>query len=99
MDDGHDATGIEPTKRGFQSFEHAAADIVLAASFNAAGTRVVLCSADHKIRVYSISQDNVWTSLDQFRGHDAEVLDVRIASARIGQMLTARPRFNGSRAA
>lgn len=72
---------IEPVKSGFQSFEHAAADIVLAASFNAAGTRVALCSADHKIRVYSISQDKTWTLLEQFRGHDAEVLDVSLPSS------------------
>ena len=69
----------EPAKNGFQSFGHAAADIVLAADFNEAGTRVAVCSADHKIRVYSISQHQVWNLLDQFRGHDAEVLDVCIA--------------------
>ena len=67
---------IEPVRHGFQSFEHAAADIILAASFNAAGTRVVICSADHRIRVYSIDKEREWTLLDQFRGHDAEVLDV-----------------------
>lgn len=67
---------IEPVKNGFQSFEHAAADTVLAASFNPAGTRAALCSADHKIRIYSIGQDKEWSLLEQFRGHDAEVLDV-----------------------
>lgn len=67
---------IEPAKHGFQSFEHAAADIVLAASFNAAGTRAALCSADHKIRVYSINAEKEWSLMDQFRGHDAEILDV-----------------------
>ncbi len=71
--------GVEPVKNGFQSFEHAAADIILAADFNAAGTRAIVCSADHRIRVYSISTDKEWALLDQFRGHDAEVLDVRIA--------------------
>lgn len=61
---------------GFQSFEHAAADIILAASFNTLGSRVAVCSADHRIRVYCIDQDKVWSLLDQFRGHDGEVLDV-----------------------
>ena len=80
MDASYDVDDIEPINSGFQSFEHAAADIILAADFNAAGTRTVICSADHKIRVYSISRDRVWTLLDQFRGHDAEVLDVCIKS-------------------
>ena len=72
---------LEPTKTGFQSFEHAAADIVLAASFNSSGTRAVLCSADHKIRVYNIDRNNdVWTLADQWRGHDAEVLDVGVVT-------------------
>ena len=71
--------GLKPVKQGFQSFEYAATDIVLAADFNPGGTKAVLCSADHRIRVYSISHDKVWTSLDQFLGHDAEVLDVRFS--------------------
>ena len=63
---------------GFQSFEHAAEDIVLAASFNDAGTRIVLCSADHKIRVYNVEQGDEYALVDQWRGHDAEVLDASI---------------------
>ncbi|CAD6591556.1 MAG: epoxide hydrolase, soluble (sEH) [Alectoria sarmentosa] len=65
----------EGRKSGFQSFEHAAADIVLAASFNSSGTRIILCSADHKIRVYNIDQNDAYFLIDQWRGHDAEVLD------------------------
>ena len=68
--------GMDTAQSGFQSFEHAAADIILAASFDALGSRVAVCSADHRIRVYSINQDRAWTLLDQFRGHDGEVLDV-----------------------
>ncbi len=78
---------IKPVKSGFQSFEHAAADIVLAASFNPAGTRAALCSADHKIRVYSINRDKEWTLLEQFRGHDAEVLDVGLLSSNVERTL------------
>ena len=73
-----DINGIEPVKNGFQSFEHAAADIVLAASFNPSGTRAVLCSADHKIRVYNIDGNDAWTLADVWRGHDAEVLDASV---------------------
>lgn len=52
---------------------------MLAASFNSSGTRIVLCSADHKIRVYNIDEDNEYFLVDQWRGHDAEVLDASIA--------------------
>lgn len=76
MTTGNIVDNIEEARNGFQSFEHAAADIILAAGFDAAGTKVALCSADHKIRVYIISQDKDWILLDRFRGHDAEVLDV-----------------------
>ena len=60
---------------GFRSFDHGAVDVVLAAAFNSSGTRVAICSADHKIRIYNIEQDNSWTLMDQWRGHDGEVLD------------------------
>jgi len=87
MTGSESADSIKPVKNGFQSFEHAAADIVLAASFNPAGTRAALCSADHKIRIYSISRDKEWALLDQFRGHDAEVLDVGSPSSNVERML------------
>lgn len=68
----------EAPKNGFNSFEHGAADIVLATSFNSSGTRIAICSADHKIRVYNIDQDDVWSLMDQWRGHDGEVLDASV---------------------
>jgi WD40 repeat protein len=70
--------GPEPVKHGFQNFEFAAADIVLAASFNTAGNRAIICSADHKIRVYNVDGNSAWTLADVWRGHDAEVLDVSL---------------------
>ncbi|KAL9130716.1 MAG: hypothetical protein Q9175_006953 [Cornicularia normoerica] len=76
---------IEGRKSGFQSFEHAAQEIVLAASFNSSGTRIVLCSADHKIKVYNIDQDDEYFLVDQWRGHDAEVLDVQWLASSLGQ--------------
>lgn len=78
MEDTDSTNGIEKAEGGFQSFEHAAADIVLAASFNSSGTRVVLCSADHKLRVYKVDPFSAWNLMDQWRGHDAEVLDASI---------------------
>lgn len=79
MSENNNSNDIEGGKSGFQSFEHAAADIVLAAGFNPSGTRIVLCSADHKIRVYNIDQKDEYFLADQWRGHDAEVLDASIA--------------------
>ena len=79
MNDKNSLNDIEGRRNGFQSFEHAAADIVLAASFNSSGTRMILCSADHKIRVYNIDQNDEYFLVDQWRGHDAEVLDASIA--------------------
>jgi len=95
MKDSDHLNGLEPISDGFQSFENAAADIVLAASFNTSGTRVVLCSADHRIRVYNIGQDNAWTLADQWRGHDAEILDVGSTTMNLdGRMLTMH-RYSG----
>ena len=79
MNENNKSNDIEGEENGFQSFEHAAADIVLAASFNDSGTRIILCSADHKIRVYNIDQSDEYFLVDQWRGHDAEVLDASIA--------------------
>ena len=79
MGENNDSNEIDETRSGFQSFEHAAADIILAASFNSSGTRIILCSADHKIRVYNIDQKDEYFLVDQWRGHDAEVLDASIA--------------------
>jgi len=98
MKDSDIDNNLEPISNGFQSFENAAADIVLAASFNTSGTRIVICSADHKIRVYNIDQDNAWTLVDQWRGHDAEILDVSGATCSDGKMLKMR-RYNGLRLA
>lgn len=68
---------------GFRSFDHGAADIILAIAFNSSGTRIVIGSADHRIRVYDIEQNNDWILIDQWRGHDAEVLDASHTSAII----------------
>jgi len=65
---------------GFRSFDHGAVDVVLAATFNSSGTRIAICSADHKIRTYNVEQDNSWTLMDQWRGHDGEVLDASSSS-------------------
>ena len=94
MSDKNSFNDIEGRKNGFQSFEHAAADIVLAASFNSSGTRIILCSADHRIRVYNIDQSDEYFLVDQWRGHDAEVLDASIALLLPGKR-AAKEQFEG----
>ena len=78
MDKDDNPDNLDSVNNGFQSFEHAAADIVLAASFNSSGTRIALCSADHKIRVYDTDAEDSWVLTDLWRGHDAEILDARL---------------------
>lgn len=81
MGENNTSNDIEGRKYGFQSFEHAAHDIMLAACFNPSGTRIILCSADHKIRVYNIHENDEYSLVDQWRGHDAEVLDASISQS------------------
>jgi nucleoporin SEH1 len=65
---------------GFTSIDQAAADVVLSATFSPSGNRIALASADHRIRVYDAGLDNSWNLVDQWRGHDAEVLDASLLS-------------------
>lgn len=87
-----DATGLsqhehaEDAEHCFRNFEHGAADVVLAVAFNTAGTRIALGSSDHKIRVFDIEQDETSTLVDQWRGHDAEVLDIKWVGSSLGQI-------------
>jgi len=67
-------------KHGFTSIDQAAADVVLSATFSPSGNRIALASADHRIRVYDAGLDNSWNLVDQWRGHDAEVLDASLLS-------------------
>ncbi|KAL8651421.1 MAG: hypothetical protein Q9210_003263 [Variospora velana] len=69
------STVASTNKIGFRNFDHGAADIVLAAEFNLTGTHLAVCSADHKIRLFGQGQRDAWILVDQWRGHDAEILD------------------------
>lgn len=66
------------SKCGFQNFDHGATDVVLAAEFNPSGSHLVVCSADHKIRLFMAIQRDTWSLIDQWRGHDAEILDASL---------------------
>ena len=63
--------------QGFRSLAHTSNDLVLAAHFNEYGTRLVTGSADHRIRVFDLNQEQ-WQLTDLWRGHNGEVLDVCI---------------------
>lgn len=97
MDAANPSSLAHTAGHGFRNFDHGAADVVLAVAFNSSGTRIALGSADHKIRVYDIEQDKSWTLVDQWRGHDAEVLDASLSDPDGSCDHTLNPvkRFNG----
>jgi nucleoporin SEH1 len=64
------------TDRGFTTFDHGHNDLVLAVDFNFYGTRMVTASSDHRLKVWD-KKDDTWTLIDTWRGHDAEVVDVK----------------------
>lgn len=66
------------SKDGFQDLDHRATDVVLAAEFNHSGSHLVVCSADHRIRLFMADQRDTWSLIDQWRGHDAEILDASV---------------------
>lgn len=65
------------TDRGFQAFSHGHNDLVLAVDFNYYGTRMVTASSDHRLKVWD-RKDESWSLIDTWRGHDAEIVDVRL---------------------
>jgi nucleoporin SEH1 len=64
------------TDRGFTTFDHGHNDLVLAVDFNFYGMRMVTASSDHRLKVWD-KKDDTWTLIDTWRGHDAEVVDVK----------------------
>ncbi|KAL9123676.1 MAG: hypothetical protein Q9217_006917 [Psora testacea] len=80
----------------FQNFENVAADNVQALAFNSPGNRIAFASADHKLRVYNSNPAREWTLFDQWRGHDADVLDasrstlhIQWVDSGLGQLLAS----------
>ena len=66
----------EQTGCGFQTFDKVANDVVAAASFNPAGTRFATASADHRLRIYDVKEQDQTELVDQWRAHDAELTGV-----------------------
>ena len=76
---------------GFYPLSHANTEVVLAADFNRTGTRLATGSADHRIRVFELNEDETsddgdsededggggqWELIEEWRAHNAEVSDV-----------------------
>ena len=72
---------------GFYPLSHSNTEVVLAADFNRAGTRLATGSADHRIRVFELvdgsssseeeDEDDKWELVEEWRAHNAQVTDVR----------------------
>jgi len=62
-------------ERSFQTFSHGHQDLVLAIDFNYFGTRMVTASSDHRLKVWD-KKDEVWTLVESWKAHDAEIVDV-----------------------
>ena len=86
-DDSEVFTPGGSVEHGFRNFDHGAADIILAIAYNSSGTRIAIGSADHRIRVYDLEQNDDWNLIDQWRGHDAEVLDASLTCAIVLEAL------------
>ncbi|MCJ1353242.1 MAG: epoxide hydrolase, soluble (sEH) [Icmadophila ericetorum] len=75
------------TAHGFKELDQGTSELVLAAHFNTYGTRLVTGSADHRIRVFDKGENESWTQVDVWRGHNGEVLDVKWNGATVGQII------------
>ncbi|KZF25452.1 putative nuclear pore protein [Xylona heveae TC161] len=71
---------------GFQVFEHGHQDVVQAADYNFYGNRLVTASSDHRLKVWDL-HDGEWELTDTWRGHDAEIMDVKWNGPVMGQVL------------
>ena len=73
----------ESTSFGFKSLDPQTTEVVLCAHYNYYGTRLVLGSADHRIRVYDKGADGIFNIADIWRGHDGEITDVGAPVSRL----------------
>lgn len=62
----------------FAPFKASTVETTVCAHFDRYGTRLATGSADHRIRIYDLDPDtDTWTLLDVWRGHHAEVTEVK----------------------
>lgn len=83
------------TTSPFHPFSHGHKDLVLALSFNQAGTRACTASSDHRLKIWDRDQNhddlttNTWTVIDVWRAHSAEITDVQWAGPYAGQIVAS----------
>ena len=80
MTERSDHASSYSNKIGFQNFDNTPADDILAIAYNNPGDRLAIASADHRLRVYSEIADRQWSLFDQWRGHDAEIVDASFSA-------------------
>ncbi len=77
--EGDDAASLQTDGSGFRNFDDPAKDDVLSINYNPSGKRCAIAAADHRLRIYNCEDQNLGvqpTLLDQWRAHNAEILDV-----------------------
>ncbi|KAF2125141.1 WD40 repeat-like protein [Dothidotthia symphoricarpi CBS 119687] len=84
--DVHHAYAKMAAERSFQPFSHGHQDLVLAVDFNYFGTRMVTASSDHRIKVWD-KKDDVWTLVESWKAHDAEIVDVKWNGPFMGEVI------------
>lgn len=87
MDIEDDSASSQSEESGFRSFENVAADAILSINYTPSGTRCAIAAADHKVRIYDCANQDSGiqpTLLEQWKAHDAEILDV---SSRVSRSL------------
>ncbi|KAI9720236.1 MAG: hypothetical protein M1812_003054 [Candelaria pacifica] len=71
---------------GFQSFSSGNEDIVTSIHFNLYGTRQVTASSDKTIKVFD-DIEGIWSLIDTWTAHDAEVLDAKWGKPYWGEII------------
>ncbi|KAI9821259.1 MAG: epoxide hydrolase, soluble (sEH) [Pycnora praestabilis] len=61
----------------FDILPHHHEDLVQAVHYNKYGTRLVTGSSDHRLKVWEKNAEGIWILVDTWRGHDAEIMDVK----------------------
>ena len=79
-EDSH-LVGSDINQTGFQNFNNTTTDDILAIAYNNPGDMLAIASADHRLRVYAEIADRQWSLFDQWRGHDAEIIDASLSAA------------------
>ncbi|KAI9888090.1 MAG: epoxide hydrolase, soluble (sEH) [Watsoniomyces obsoletus] len=81
------ALSAPPDGDGFEQLEPAHQDVVTVLHYNFYGKRKVTGSADHRLKVYDRQSDGTWKLIDTWRGHDAEIIDIKWTTPYMGSYI------------